>query len=64
MNAIVKTDALVPVTEYEIDGELQPCVDARTLHVWLKTVIGLLTGLRSASKLMGLRKMWTLLAFR
>ena len=36
MNAIVKTDALVPVTEYEIDGELQPCVDARTLHVWLK----------------------------
>ena len=29
-----------------------------------KTVIGLLTGLRSASKLMGLRKMWTLLAFR
>ena len=36
MNAIVKTDALVPVTEYEIDGELQPCVDARTLHAWLK----------------------------
>ena len=36
MNAIVQTDNLVPVIEHEIDGELQPCVDARTLHGWLK----------------------------
>lgn len=29
------TENLVPVIEHEIDGELQPCVDARTLHSWL-----------------------------
>lgn len=36
MNAIAQTESLVPVIEHEIDGELQPCVDARTLHGWLK----------------------------
>lgn len=36
MNAIVKQDSLIPVIEHEIDGELQPCVDARELHKWLK----------------------------
>lgn len=35
MNAIVQTESLVPVIEHDIDGELQPCVDARTLHGWL-----------------------------
>ncbi|QOW46448.1 MULTISPECIES: antA/AntB antirepressor family protein [Acinetobacter] len=36
MNAIVSQNSLIPVIEHEIDGELQPCVDARTLHEWLK----------------------------
>lgn len=36
MNAIAQTESLVPVIEHVIDGELQPCVDARTLHGWLK----------------------------
>lgn len=36
MNAIAQTESLVPIIEHEIDGELQPCVDARTLHGWLK----------------------------
>lgn len=36
MNAIVMQDTLIPVIDHEIDGELQPCVDARTLHGWLK----------------------------
>lgn len=37
MNAIVNQNSLIPVIEHEIDGELQPCVDARTLHGWLKS---------------------------
>lgn len=37
MNALVKADSLIPVIESEIGGELQPCVDARTLHQWLKS---------------------------
>ncbi len=37
MNAIVNHNSLIPVIEHEIDGELQPCVDARTLHGWLKS---------------------------
>lgn len=36
MNAIVNHNSLIPVIEHEIDGELQPCVDARELHRWLK----------------------------
>lgn len=36
MNAIVNQDSLIPVIEHEISGELQPCVDARELHSWLK----------------------------
>ncbi|ENW29370.1 phage antirepressor Ant [Acinetobacter lwoffii] len=35
MNAIVKQDSLIPVVEYEIDGEIRLCVDARTLHAAL-----------------------------
>lgn len=35
MNMMTTTENLVPVIEHEIDGELQPCVDARTLHSWL-----------------------------
>lgn len=30
-------DSLIPVFDHEIGGELQPCVDARELHVWLKS---------------------------
>lgn len=36
MNAIVNQNSLIPVIEHEIAGELQPCVDARELHRWLK----------------------------
>lgn len=36
MNAIAKHNSLIPVIEHEIAGELQPCVDARELHKWLK----------------------------
>lgn len=36
MNAIVNHNSLIPVIEHEIAGELQPCVDARELHNWLK----------------------------
>ena len=36
MRPAAQTESLVPVIEHEIDGELQPCVDARTLHGWLK----------------------------
>lgn len=37
MNAIIQADDLIPVVDGEIGGELQPCVDARTLHAWLKS---------------------------
>ena len=38
MNAITNMgdDGLIPVIDGEIGGEVQPCVDARTLHKWLK----------------------------
>lgn len=36
MNQIFKQDNLIPVIEGEIGGEIQPCVDARELHKWLK----------------------------
>lgn len=36
MSEIFKQDNLIPVIEGEIGGELQPCVDARELHNWLK----------------------------
>jgi len=36
MNVIAKHNSLIPVIEHEIAGELQPCVDARELHKWLK----------------------------
>ncbi|MFP0547879.1 antA/AntB antirepressor family protein [Acinetobacter baumannii] len=35
MNALTQHNDLIPVIEHEIDGELQPCVDARELHKWL-----------------------------
>lgn len=37
MNALTQHNDLIPVIEHEIDGELQPCVDARELHKWLKS---------------------------
>lgn len=39
MNAIatMDNDGLIPVIDGEIGGETQPCVDARTLHQWLKS---------------------------
>lgn len=30
-------DSLIPVVDHEIGGELQPCVNARELHTWLKS---------------------------
>lgn len=36
MTAIAQAETLIPVIEGEIGGELQSCVDARTLHRWLK----------------------------
>ena len=30
-------DSLIPVIDHEIGGELQPCVNARELHKWLKS---------------------------
>ena len=53
MNAIVQTDNLVPVIEHEIDGELQPCVDARTLHGWLKNGDRFATWIKSRIKTNG-----------
>jgi anti-repressor protein len=53
MNAIVKQDSLIPVVEYEIDGELQPCVDARTLHGWLKNGDKFATWIKSRLKTYG-----------
>lgn len=32
----IDNDGLIPVIDGEIGGETQPCVDARTLHQWLK----------------------------
>lgn len=32
----IDNDGLIPVIDGEIGGETQPCVDARTLHGWLK----------------------------
>lgn len=36
MNEINQTIGLIPVIDGTIGGEDQPCVDARTLHKWLK----------------------------
>lgn len=36
MTEIAQAETLIPVIESEIGGELQSCVDARTLHRWLK----------------------------
>lgn len=36
MSAMIPEDELIPVFDGEIGGELQPCVDGRTLHRWLK----------------------------
>lgn len=30
-------NSLIPVLDATIAGEIQPCVDARTLHLWLKS---------------------------
>lgn len=53
MNAIVQTENLVPIIEHEIDGELQPCVDARTLHGWLKNGDKFATWIKSRLKTYG-----------
>lgn len=37
MNMAIQTSDLIPVIDGEIGGEVQPCVDARTLHLWLKS---------------------------
>lgn len=37
MNTLVNTETLIPVVDGEIGGELQPCVDGRVLHGWLKS---------------------------
>ncbi|USA54579.1 antA/AntB antirepressor family protein [Acinetobacter sp. C32I] len=37
MNLPSQPDNLIPVIDGEIGGEVQPCVDARTLHLWLKS---------------------------
>lgn len=37
MNLPSEPDNLIPVIDGEIGGEVQPCVDARTLHLWLKS---------------------------
>ncbi|HDU8425264.1 TPA: antA/AntB antirepressor family protein [Acinetobacter baumannii] len=37
MNMIMNQENLIPVIDRDIGGEVQPCVDARTLHNWLKS---------------------------
>lgn len=36
MSTLSQAETLIPVIDGEIDGDVQPCVDARTLHRWLK----------------------------
>jgi anti-repressor protein len=36
MSILSQAETLIPVIDSEIDGDTQPCVDARTLHRWLK----------------------------
>ncbi|MBQ4928873.1 antA/AntB antirepressor family protein [Acinetobacter baumannii] len=37
MNMLINQESLIPVIDMSIGGEIQPCVDARTLHKWLKS---------------------------
>lgn len=37
MNTLIQTYDLIPVIDGDIGGEVQPCVDGRTLHKWLKS---------------------------
>lgn len=37
MNMPINQSSLIPVVEMDIGGEVQPCVDARELHKWLKS---------------------------
>ncbi|EJB8413040.1 antA/AntB antirepressor family protein [Acinetobacter baumannii] len=37
MNMLINQESLIPVIDMSIGGEIQPCVDARTLHNWLKS---------------------------
>lgn len=36
MNKLIESENLIPVVDGVVGGEEQPCVDARTLHGWLK----------------------------
>lgn len=37
MNMLMNKETLISVIDRDIGGEFQPCVDARTLHNWLKS---------------------------
>lgn len=37
MNKPIEKESLIPVVDGIVGGEEQPCVDARTLHQWLKS---------------------------
>lgn len=37
MNMLINQETLISVIDRDIGGEVQPCVDARELHKWLKS---------------------------
>lgn len=52
MNSIVPLN-LIPVSEGKIGDEIQPCVDARELHTWLKSGDRFATWIKSRIKTYG-----------
>lgn len=50
---MTETNNLIPVIDGEIGGETQPCVNARTLHQWLKCGERFATWIKSRIKTYG-----------
>lgn len=53
MNKPIETESLIPVVDGIVGGEEQPCVDARTLHKWLKNGDRFATWIKSRIKTYG-----------
>lgn len=53
MNKPIETESLIPVVDGVVGGEEQPCVDARTLHKWLKNGDRFATWIKSRIKTYG-----------
>ncbi|EXE17179.1 antA/AntB antirepressor family protein [Acinetobacter baumannii 1106579] len=63
MNMLINQETLIPVVDRDIGGEVQPSVDARELHKWLKSGEMFATWIKNGLRPINLLKMKTILVF-